>query len=410
MNLRLVALTLLAACHSESYVTPPIDAQPPFGTGPDIQITFNPDQDYWPMWTQDGRGILYAYVDRERPLHRCLGMLAPEGGTRLWQLCDNRAVRDDTASSYIAFAMDTAGRLLVAESVTRYNPLVEELPHTQLWLADTAHPYVRTNLLTLPATIDGIVVTWLADLQWTGPNSFIGIAQQFNSLPHCITVGAESAPTTLCSTRDTIFADAGFLVTGTIAGGHATLAPIVGTDSATSYSFAEGGASIVFTRHHDLRLFKIPPGGGVSVPLPIIRTVPDTARLITSELAGVSCNGSTCIVARDGIFLTDLYSDPKPQQFAHFFFLPPIFLPQSVPREPMELHRISLATNTDVILKSNMSNVIYATPQISPVNGDVVLQVGGGWGHLQTFATAGTVNLFAPDGNSVLRLMKGLVP
>ena len=43
---------------------------------------------------------------------------------------------------------------------------------------------------------------------------------------------------------------------------------------------------------------------------------------------------------------------------------------------------------------------IVATPRISPVTGDVVAQVGGAFGHLQTFSTSG----------SDLHLFQGLVP
>ena len=57
------ALLLLLGCgHSDSFIV----SQPivgPFGSGADIQLTFNVEQDYWPAWTQDGRGILYSYVN-----------------------------------------------------------------------------------------------------------------------------------------------------------------------------------------------------------------------------------------------------------------------------------------------------------------------------------------------------------
>ena len=42
---------------------PPIPAVGPFNTGTDVRLTLNPDQDYWPAWTDDGRGILYAFVN-----------------------------------------------------------------------------------------------------------------------------------------------------------------------------------------------------------------------------------------------------------------------------------------------------------------------------------------------------------
>src|ERR1019366_10062732 len=88
-----IPLLLLACTHSDAWVTPPIVALPPFGTGADVQLTYNVDQNYWPTWTQDGRGILYAFVNLENTAHRCLGLLPATGGSRIWELCDNRAGR-----------------------------------------------------------------------------------------------------------------------------------------------------------------------------------------------------------------------------------------------------------------------------------------------------------------------------
>lgn len=66
-------------------------------------------------------------------------MLAPASGTRIWQLCGNRAVRDDSVTSFAAFAMDNVGQLLVAEAVSSIHEGLIALPRTSLWLADTAH-------------------------------------------------------------------------------------------------------------------------------------------------------------------------------------------------------------------------------------------------------------------------------
>jgi hypothetical protein len=393
-SILLATLLLLACTHSDPFVTPPISTLPPFSAGLDVQLTFNVDQNYWPTWTQDGRGILYAFVNLEKTAHRCLGLLPAAGGRRIWELCDNRAVRDDSVSSYSAYALDSTGRLLLVEAMSATG-FASSFPfHIRLQLTDTATPYVRTTLLTLPATAGPTVVTWLSDIAWTGPNTFMALGQQFASLPHCGLCACQPCPT------DSIFSDAGIVLVGTIAAGQVALQAVTGTDSATGYSLAENGASIVFTRHHDLRLFKVPAGGGVSVPLPIHRDVPDTADFITGELAGVSCKMSTCIVARDAIFLTNQYSNPffrfcqNPvcQVFAHFLTSP----------SAMELHRVSLTGGTDEVIQTSGLKV-FATPQISPVSGDVVIQIGGVWGHLQTYATAGR-------GNGELHLLKGIVP
>jgi hypothetical protein len=370
-------LALVACTHSDGFVTPPIATLGPFSTGPDVQLTFNVDQNYWPAWTEDGRGILYSFVNLENTAHRCLGLLPATGGSRIWELCDNRAVRNDTVSSYSAYALDSTGHLLLVEALssTGFN---SSFPfHIRLQLTDTARPYVRTTLLTLPITVGTTPVTWLSDIMWTGPNTFMALGQEFGYL-----------------SRDSIFgSDGGIVMVGSITGSQVTLQAVAGTDSATGYSPAENGASIVYTRHHDLRLFKVPIGGGIPVPMPIIRTGADTAALITGELAGVSCKGPTCIVAHDGIFLTGGYFGGC---------LAPICTHLAMFINPMELHRVSLTSGTDEVIQSN-GTLVYATPIISPVSGDVVVQLGGVWGHLQTHVTAG-------GGNGELHLYQGLVP
>ena len=51
-----VWLSVIVACSH----TQPFNATDsnlgPFGTGADAKLTFNTDQDYWPVWTQDGQG------------------------------------------------------------------------------------------------------------------------------------------------------------------------------------------------------------------------------------------------------------------------------------------------------------------------------------------------------------------
>jgi hypothetical protein len=176
------------------------------------------------------------------------------------------------------------------------------------------------------------------------------------------------------------------VVRGTIAGSQLTLQSVAGTEHATGYSLAENGESIVFIAKFRQVLFKVPVAGGPPAPDPA--TIPvDT----TAELVGVSCKGSTCIVAKDGVSVFYLILAEDKVNFAHF-----------LPR-PMELHRVSLSGGADEVILANNVKLVYAAPQISPLSGDVVFQRGGVWGHLQTFATPGI-------SNGELHLLKGVVP
>ncbi|HEY8061493.1 MAG TPA: hypothetical protein VID74_01790, partial [Gemmatimonadales bacterium] len=231
-----------------------------------------------------------------------------------------------------------------------------------LWLADTAHPLNRTALLTLPAALPS--VTWLADLAWTGPNSFIALGEVFASFPHC----------GVCFNADSVWINSpGSVVVGTIAGDHATLQPVPGTDGATGYSLAENGASIVFLRRDDAQLYKVPVGGGTAVAL-------QTGAI--PQLVGVSCKGSTCVVATDAL------------TFSNGDVGPPIF--PSVAMGPKELRAVSLRDGAIQVLRSlgtSPAVPIIAVPKISPTSGDVVVQIGGVWGHLQTNSGAGSSDL-----------------
>ncbi|HEY4321531.1 MAG TPA: hypothetical protein VGM77_10175 [Gemmatimonadales bacterium] len=373
----------VVACHSEPYDTPPEAALGPRTTGDEIQLTYSDEQDYWPAWTEDGQGILYAFVDPSHPRHRCIGMLPAAGGTRRWQLCDNRGIRNDTLSSYGAFALDTAGRLLVAEATSptgRYDPV----PRVTLWVADTADPYHRQQLLVLPVTVGTMPVTWLAELQWTGPTTFLALGQQV------ATETEEGIPT------DTSFSSGGIVVEGTIADGHATLRPIAGTDSATGYSLAEGGSVIAFSRRHDLRVATVPRSGGVATPAPIIRSGPDSAALVLQEIDGLSCVATSCIVAIDRFIAFGTYVSSN----APGCSLSAPLCTDFGARWPgvHSLHRISLTTGGDDVLTTDGRTI--STPLLSPVNGDLVVQLDGLWGHLQSRQSV------SADGN--IWLMKGV--
>lgn len=361
----MAALALSGCGHSDAFV-PANSAVGPFNTGTDIRLTLNPEQDYWPAWTDDGRGILYAFVNPVEAgiaakRHRCMGILPATGGSRVWQLCDDRAVRADSVTSFIAYALGTDGRLLYAEAVAPANNASFPRQIT-LWLADTAQPLTRTALLTLPAALPS--VTWLADLTWTGPNSFLALGEVFASFPHC---GA-------CFSADSVWINApGTVVVGTIAGGNATLQPVPGTDGATSYSLAENGASIVFTRRDDAQLYKVPVGGGTASAM-------QTGAL--PQLVGVSCKSSTCLVATDAL------------TFSNGDIGPPIF--PAVVAGPKELRSVSLRDGTTQVLRSlgtSPAIPIIAVPKISPTSGDVVVQIGGVWGHLQTNTGVGSSDL-----------------
>ncbi|MGH7584496.1 MAG: hypothetical protein ACREL5_14865 [Gemmatimonadales bacterium] len=363
MSIRRIAGAFLflafAACNHSGTAPTVASSVGPSGTGSDVQLTFNVDQDYWPAWTEDAHGILYGFVRPGSANHRCLGLLPAAGGTRRWQMCDDRTSQDDTVSSFGAYALRSDGRLLYTEAVSPASA-ASTPERITLWLADSAAPFNRTELLTMPTFIGGAALGWLSDIAWTGDNAFVALGQQLSFLAHCFG----------CTALDTLFADSGYVVTGTIAGGKATLHVVDGTLDATSYSLAQAGSSIVFTRKNDVHLFAVPVTGGAPV---VVGTVTDAGG---SQLLGVSCAGDTCVVAVDAVSL----SDPDLPSFPR------------LGSGPRELRSVSLTSGQAEVLRTVPS--LFATPRIAPDGHDVVAQVGGNWGHLQTFAGSGDATLF----------------
>jgi hypothetical protein len=350
------AVSLIACSHTE-LVDATVPAVGPSGAGPDVRLTYNGNQDYWPIWTADGKGILYAFIPvGSNPEHRCIGLLPAAGGSAIWQLCDNRAVAQDSINSFPAYALGSDGQLLYVEAVSRVGPGSTAPSHVTLFLADTANPFKRQALLNLPTTVGTTPVSWLSDLAWTSPTTFVALAQDFTAALHCLG----------CSALDSIFPGAA-VVRGTITATGATLQVVTGTDGATGYALAEGASSIAFTLRNDRRLFKVPAAGGA------VTTAATVTAISSAELIGVSCKGSTCVVATDPVSLSAIDGG--------------VGFPSTGPG-PFELRGVSLATGVVQVLRATSS--LVATPQISPVTGDVVAQVGGAFGHIQTITSSGS--------------------
>ena len=352
----LLAVVAVACGHSDPFVTGSNSETVPFVSGADTRLTYNSDQDYWPTWTEDSAGVLYAYVAAGGADHdRCVGLLSPGGGRRLWEMCDNQAGHGDSTDSFTAFALGRDGRLLYQEVSARIGT---EVPTTKaLWLADSARPFTRRKLITLPITLGGTFVDWLADLAWTGPADFIGLAEEYFPVPHCFQ----------CSAEDSAFVGK-FVVRGHIDATGATLTPISGTEGANVFALAEGGNAIVFARRGSNALQGVAAAGGTAVLLSTVGA--------QNTIAGIACRDVTCIVATDQLVLLPSLS-PGP--------FPSLNAPAGT------LYRVNLTTGAAVLRRSNTATgtgAMYASPLILPNGTDVIVQSGGIAGRLHTASSA----------------------
>ena len=294
-------LLLLGCSHSEVFVNGD-NSVGPSGSGSDVLLTYNAEQDYWPTWTQDGKGILYAFIDRVNPpsiAHRCIGLLPAAGGSQRWQLCDSRATQNDSVGSFTAYALGNDGRLLYVEAVAP--KAFPSFPaKITLWLADTAKPFARTALLTLPIQGLGTPVSWLSDIEWIDGSTFVALGQNFATAAH-------SDPRRGATTQDTVFADSilssdgvnatgsGVVLLGTITGAQATVRAIAGSEGATSYARTTDGATLVITKRDDRRLYRLPFAGGAATVVATVFPAPGQLVGTYSSMVGSGPPGSSQI-------------------------------------------------------------------------------------------------------------------
>jgi hypothetical protein len=348
--------------------------------GADVLLTYNGDQDYWPTLTEDGTGVLYAFVNTEltapQIIHRCMGIMPVSGGTRSWQYCDNRAALGDSLSSYGAFAAGNDGRLLYAEGAVP-RALSFGVGAVTLWLADTAHPYRRTALAVLPLTVGDSGISWIGQLAWTSPTTFVALGQRYFAATQC--APPQSKP--MCgAVLDSVFYG-GTLIRGTITGTTATLTAIAGGAGATSFSLADNGASIVFTQRDNNNLMKVPLAGGTATAAALV--TPRTG----VQLLGVSCQGTTCVV---GVGAVTLWAPVNPGPGSDV----------SAIGAPAELRSVSLVSSTATTVLTR-SGQLLTSPLLLPDGKSVIAQDGNLMGHLQTFA---------PASSSGLHLYPALLP
>ena len=267
-----------------------------------MRLTYNPGNNYEPTWAEDGRGIIYHYSYQSPDIHaddRCVGLLPPGGGTRLWQMCDERREHSDSADSFAGVAIGTDGRLLYLELSTRRGPGglsgVNQPPQTRtLWLADTAFPFQRRKLLDLSfgLNLNGIFFNALRDVRWVGSTSFIALAAK---------QGTDINPWDSTLTGIAV-------VRGEITTAGATLSIVPGTEGATNYSLAENGVSLIITRS-GLILERVPIAGSAAVPVATIPTlsVNDPSHP-TSDIGNLTCSSTTCLATAGGVWQVDLTS------------------------------------------------------------------------------------------------------
>lgn len=366
----LILLWAVGCSHADPYPIVPT-LLGPGSAGPEIRLTWNEDQDYWPSLTGDSTSFLYEFVDSSQYnvaqyRHRCLGLMPLAGGTRRWQWCDDRAAMRDSLNSFTAYAIGHNGQLLYVEAVGPDD--ADLLPReATLWLADTATPFRRIPLLIMPVVVGDSTINSLGDLVWTRETEFTALGERMIPAEHCVASGLP--PKVTCPQVDTVWYGVG-VVRGMITAGSVTLRLIAGTEGATGYSLT-GTGEIAFTRRNTSEVFVVPlQGGSASSFIATTRA--------GVQLSGISCNGAGCLVA---VAPVTLWAPAIPGPGVDF---------ATINGGLTELRYVRIPDGDTTILLSKPTNgrAVYASPVIAPSTGDVIVAYGKMLGHLQTFADA----------------------
>lgn len=340
MRLFPFALILAAACgHSEPFTgaVNPIDG--PFSESTPVRLTFNSGVDSAATLTEDGSGILYLYSPGGGNGDRCAGILPTGGGTQRWQLCDTRATRADSAKSFSAVALGGDGRLLYQQALARRGKAAPD--RIILWVADSATPFVRRQLLSLPTNIGGRGISWLTGAEWTGTNEFVANAGILDLPNPCGGCPFDS----LVLSRQ--------LVRGTIGPDAATLAIIPGTEDADFMALAEGRTSIVQLRRFTVE--RLPVSGGQPTTIGVI---PQSGRV-----SGLGCRGTECVSALVvNRYVWEYFDNPQGERDS-----------VEILHQDTHLFRIQLGAGTISLLRVELDK-LWAGPVLLPSGGDVILQ------------------------------------
>ncbi len=182
---------VLAGCgHEAAFTTPAQGGKTPYQPAEPTRLTFDAGADLHPLWTADGRALMYTF-ERQRPgaefPDRCLGALPPDGGQRVGEWCwpgwDERSRRDGIEAG----TFDTEGQLVFvhhygsgSKQPNPFRGAVYRAPPDSLVGAE--------RLLTLLAPPPGGTTRYdyLLGLVPTGPHEITGLASAVSIAERCI--------------------------------------------------------------------------------------------------------------------------------------------------------------------------------------------------------------------------------
>ncbi len=184
-RLALLLLPLVGCEHGAPFAGGSYGSDQPFTAGSPRRLTYNLGQDRAPAWLPDESGIVYSFERTDRPdRDRCLGMLPPDGGRLLTEVCDRTASADDSTNLFTEPAPDPRGRLAYAVATSSIGAL------TPAWagleLNSLAGPATTRVLLAFPYyASDTLPHEGAAHVRWLGGTTLVYVAQRVGYEGHC---------------------------------------------------------------------------------------------------------------------------------------------------------------------------------------------------------------------------------
>lgn len=241
---------LLAGCsHSEPPLPGDHGTDLPFEVGEPLRLTYSPGNDRTARWAPDGEHIYYAFDEIKVGLFAwkgCVGPLPASGGRRGDPVCETDPLYVDRASSPSWPAASAGGAVSFWRQVVSGGPLIPG--KSDLVIRAPGETSALTSIMLIPyfEPVQGRSHQGIAFLQWLGNDSLIFVGQGVvKSTNDNVSTGLE-------------------IVTLDPALGTSGLAPVPGTQWASSVAIGGNSDTLYFTIGGDSMVYRRVRSSGVT--------------------------------------------------------------------------------------------------------------------------------------------------
>jgi hypothetical protein len=238
-----LAALLIACDHEAPFEAPDAGADAPFQPGAPARLTYNPGKDLHPAWLADGAAIIYAWEERRvLPYDRCLGLMAPTGGTRYQTICDRSAAGEDSTDLFDEPSASSDGQLAFLRGRSRPGAVAPR--HLGLQVGLLADLPTAREVRSLPYTApSGRFHGRISHIAWLSPTELVYLGELAGYPSAC----SSCEPDTLISGLEIVRLD------------FSTATPLLqvvsGTDYASSVALGAGD-TIYYTLGGDSRVYR----------------------------------------------------------------------------------------------------------------------------------------------------------